>query len=128
MQRSGLQSVFLMVGLIVASCECILTCTSEPFRAAPSRSQSTTDIPPPCHGHNSSEHGKVPQKCAHSPVVAEESAPTASSSFMAVVPLDALAVGETAAFVLSDARQLEFEKITSPLSSPKFVLASVLRV
>ena|ERR1700676_5101590 len=116
MRRSGLQTILLVVGLIVANCQCVLTCASEPIRA------STSDIPAPCHGH------KVPQKCAHSPVVAEERAPTISSSSLAVVPLDALAAGQIAVFVLPDIRQQEVESITSAPLFPELALSFVLRV
>src|ERR1700693_992370 len=101
MRGSGWQTILLVVGLIVANCQCVLTCASEPIRT------STNDIPPPCHGHNSSGHEKVPQKCAHSPVVAEERAPAISSSSPVVVSLDALAAGQTAVFVLPDIRRQE---------------------
>src|ERR1700681_3077383 len=87
MKRS-VQTILLAVGLVVASCQCILTCASEPVPASASSSQSTSDLPPPCHEHNSSEHGKVPQNCAHSPVVAEEQATAISSPSLAVLPHD----------------------------------------
>jgi hypothetical protein len=120
MRRSGVQTILLVVGLIVVNCQCALTCASEPIRG------STSDIPPPCH--NSSGHGKVPQKCAHSPVVAEERAPAISSASLAVVSFDAFAAGQTAVFVLPDIRQREVESITSTQPSPELILSSVLKV
>ncbi len=112
-----MQTILLVVGLIVANCQCVLSCAA-----------LTGDIPPPCHGQNSSGHEKVPQKCAHSPVVAEERAPAISSSSPVVVSLDALAAGQTAVFVLPDIRQQEVESMTSTQPSPELILSSVLRV
>jgi len=116
MRRSLAQSLLLVIALIVANCPCVLSCFEEPSQAAP------------CHGHNPSKDDQTSKRCAHSPVVGEERAPSSSIHTFVQVPHDVVVVVPAIRFFFLGTCQNTARYAISPPGSPALLHSAVLRV
>lgn len=103
MRRSLPQTLLFVLALIVASCQCVLTCFGEPTQT-------------------------VPETCAHARVVAEHRAPSTFLQTFAQLPHDVVAVLQRTHFFLSASTQQTARYTTSPPPSPELIRSTVLRV
>lgn len=119
--KAWLQTIFLVVAIVAANCQCALTCVSE----IPKSEESA----PPCHGPASQEQKDVPENCAHSPVVAEEGSASISASFPAVFSHPSyLPVTRDEFFSIERRQPGVFLQADASVVSPPLVLSTVLRV
>jgi len=126
MMRSLPQTLLFVLALIVANCQCVLTCFGEPTQAA--SNQETSEVPAPCHSHSPDKDDSAPETCAHARVVAEHRAPSTSAQTFAPLPHDAVAVIQRTHFFLSALTEQTERYTTAPAPSPELARSTVLRV
>lgn len=124
MTRFKLSAILCALALLVASCQCVVTCASD----EPAKTQAATTQPPPCHSHPSKDEAKTPA-CAHSVIVAEERVPAVSSLVGAMAPIGPWILVEPVRFQLPIQREVAVLHTTSPPgSSSAFLRSTILRV
>jgi hypothetical protein len=134
MKGSLQQTILLVVALVVANCQCALICTGAPNQRFSYHLQEKSQAPPPCHEHTSPKQSQQEKgdntspNCAHSPVVAEEGASSATVQTLAQLPHDSTPVGPMAAFFFSAIARAPAQYAASPPLSPELVRSKVLRV
>jgi hypothetical protein len=124
MTRFKLSALLCAVALLVASCQCVVTCAADERE----RTQAASTQTLPCHDHPLKDDAKAPA-CAHSVIVAEERVAAVSSSVGATAPLGTWIPVEPIRFVALVLREVAVLKITSPPeSSSAFQRSTVLRI
>jgi hypothetical protein len=76
MKPFRLQTMFVVVALIAASCQCSMACAVEPCQEYGKASQPSKEQLPPCHQHHQSKDSKNPHACLHTPFVLDNRAPS----------------------------------------------------
>jgi hypothetical protein len=108
-----LQTVFVVMLLVIAACQCVVACTAEPAHESPS-----------CHRHQS----KAPERCAHVTVLAEYLEPVLTSpELMHAMPPAFLPV-QNVLLATPDFTSRAIPQENSPPPSPEFISSTILKI
>jgi hypothetical protein len=120
MSRSGLQSIVLVLGLVIANCRCLAACMTEPNHDYRTTARASREVPP-CHQQSTDGD---PVQCTHATLLADSRTPALTSSefeHTSSFPPVRSAVPSLPDFTESTVRQ------ASPPGSPELAFSTVLR-
>ena len=126
--RSNLQTIFVILALIAASCQCSMACAIQSCMEDKATSRQSNEQLPPCHQHRKPKSGKASHGCLHTPFLIEHRAPALVTPELTQVHFTVILPEQSARFVFFEAQQGEIPHETSPPHSPELAFSTVLRL